>query len=136
LVVSAVDAEGNASDPVVIAPPAQPLSKLALTKPGLADESDENNGALTFGASNYPNPFNPETVIKYALPEGADVRLVIYNTLGQQVRELVNRSQAPGQYQVRWDSRDAMGRQVSSGVYFYRLVAGSNVATKRMMLLK
>lgn len=57
---------------------------------------------LVFGVVNYPNPFNPETVIMYALPETNSVRLVIYNVLGQQARQLVNAHQVSGQYGVRW----------------------------------
>lgn len=91
----------------------------------------------TFSLSqNYPNPFNPETVIGYALAEASDVRLIIYNVLGQQVRELVNASQSPGQYSVRWDGRNALGAQVTSGVYIYRLIAGSQVELRKMILLK
>ena len=134
LMVSAEDASGNVSEPVEVAPPARGRAKPVLSKPALAADSDED--ALTFGASNYPNPFNPETVIQYTLAEAGDVRLVIYNVLGQQVRELVNASQSPGQYHVRWNSRDAFGHPVSSGVYFYRLVAGSDVAIKKMLLMK
>ena len=61
---------------------------------------------------------------------------VIYNLLGKQVRVLVNGSQAAGQYQVRWDGRDASGYQVTSGVYLYRLVAGTEVAIRKMILVK
>ncbi|MDP6042527.1 MAG: FlgD immunoglobulin-like domain containing protein [Candidatus Latescibacteria bacterium] len=85
---------------------------------------------------NYPNPFNPETVIGYSLAEVSNVQLVIYNLVGQQVRVLVNDSQAAGLYQVRWDGRDASGYQVTSGVYLYRLVAGSQVEMRKMILLK
>ena len=67
-------------------------------------------GIATFGLDqNYPNPFNPETVIQYCLDAASEVRLVIYNVLGQRARELVNASQSPGVYAVRW------GRQVTSG---------------------
>lgn len=102
-----------------------------------AGPSGLSERALSFGlAQNHPNPFNPETVIGYTLPEASAVRLVIYNLLGQEVRELVNGAQAAGQYQVRWDGRDAAGYDVTSGVYLYRLVAGSQVDTRRMLLLK
>lgn len=102
-----------------------------LAKPALTDE------ALTFGVDqNYPNPFNPVTTIRYTLPEASDVRLVIYNILGQQVRVLVNAKQMPGVYSVSWDSRDAYGRSVASGLYFYRLQAGPHVAVRKMLLMK
>ncbi len=87
-------------------------------------------------SQNHPNPFNPETVIGYTLSEASNVQLVIYNLLGQEVRMLVNGSQAAGQYQVRWDGRDALGRQVTSGVYLYRLLSGTDVAVRKMILIK
>lgn len=100
------------------------------------EKGGKARGKPAFSVANYPNPFNPETVIRYTLPEGADVRLAIYNILGQQVRELVNTAQVSGQYNVRWDGKDALGRPVSSGVYFYHLVARQNMATKKMVLVK
>ena len=93
-------------------------------------------GGLVFGSENHPNPFNPATMIRYTIAEPANVRLVIYNMLGQQIRQLVNVQQAPGQYEVRWNSEDELGRSVSSGVYFYRLEAGAHVMLKKMLLMK
>jgi hypothetical protein len=110
------------------------LSDNAEVAPAVQDRLVQRN-AFTL-SQNYPNPFNPETVIGYALGEASDVRLIIYNVLGQQVRELVNASQAPGQYSVRWDGRNALGAQVTSGVYIYRLVAGTQVEMRKMILLK
>ena len=63
---------------------------------------------------NFPNPFNPETTIAYGLPEGAEVRLFIYNVLGQQVRTLVDGWQPPGHYVVVWDSTNDTGHRVSA----------------------
>ncbi|MDA0711783.1 MAG: T9SS type A sorting domain-containing protein, partial [bacterium] len=85
---------------------------------------------------NQPNPFNPDTQIGYQLSEPGEVSLVIYNVLGQQVRQLVAASQPAGFYRVGWNGQDALGRPVSSGVYFYRLTAGSFSQTKMMVLLK
>ena len=87
-------------------------------------------------ADNYPNPFNPETTIKYALPEAVDVRLEIYNMLGQMVRTLVSEGQSPGRYVVRWDATDESGGALSTGIYFYRLQAGDFLDTRKMLLLK
>lgn len=80
---------------------------------------------------NYPNPFNPSTSISYSLPELSSVDLTIYNMLGQKVASLVSQTQEAGSYTVTWNASSA-----SSGVYIYRLSVGSQVFTKRMMLIK
>ena len=86
---------------------------------------------------NYPNPFNPETTIHYELPKTSKVVLRIYNTLGQEVRKLVNERQPAGAYQMSWDGRDEGGKQVSSGIYFYQLKAGNSfLETKKMVLMR
>lgn len=82
-------------------------------------------------APNYPNPFNPTTLIQYALPEAAMVRLRVYNILGQEVQRLVATEQPAGRYDVRFDAS-----RLSAGVYFYVLEAGSFRATRQMVLLK
>ena len=90
-------------------------------------------------SQNYPNPFNPTTSIQYSVSSGQSpphVTLKIYNILGQEMRTLVNTSQEPGYYTVTWDGKDALGNEVSSGVYFYRLRAGDFTATRRMVLMK
>jgi hypothetical protein len=85
---------------------------------------------------NYPNPFNPSTTIRYTLPEASNVRLTIYNVLGQEIRTLVNAAQTRGVHSVQWDGRDASGRQAATGVYIYRLEAGQFVATRNMVFTK
>jgi hypothetical protein len=91
---------------------------------------------------NYPNPFNPTTVIKYALPKACEVKIQIYNILGQKVRSLVDERQDPGHKMIHWDGKDDNGKEVSSGIYFCRIVAhtgqGSEdfVKCKKMTLLK
>ncbi len=85
---------------------------------------------------NYPNPFNPSTEIQYELPQKAVVRLVIYNALGQVVKTLISREQEAGNYRVVWDGRDEHGVKTGSGVYVYRLKAGSFSAAKKMVLLQ
>ena len=88
-------------------------------------------------ANNYPNPFNPATTIKYALPQAADVELTVYNVVGQVVRTLVAEHQSAGRYVVEWDAANDSGHSLSSGMYFYRLEAGGEfLETKKMLLLK
>jgi len=82
-------------------------------------------------SQNYPNPFNPTTQIAYQLPDAANVRLSIFNLLGQEVEVLVNERKEAGSYTASWNAGN-----LSSGVYMYRLEVGSNVITKRMTLIK
>ncbi len=92
---------------------------------------------LVFSLSqNAPNPFNPETIISYSLPQSEQVKLVIYNVLGQEIRTLVNAFKPAGRYRVVWNSRDDFGRLVSSGVYFYQITAGEFTNTRKMLILK
>ncbi len=87
---------------------------------------------------NFPNPFNPDTTIKYDLAESADITLQIYNVLGQVVRTLVaSEAQNAGRYQIRWNGMDDRGVPVSSGVYFYEISAeGKFQQVQKLMLLK
>lgn len=85
---------------------------------------------------NYPNPFNPVSTIRYELPLGSDVSLVIYDILGREVARLVQGEQAAGYHQVVWDGRAATGREVPSGIYIARLVTGEYSKAIKMVLLK
>ncbi|MCK4858436.1 MAG: T9SS type A sorting domain-containing protein [candidate division Zixibacteria bacterium] len=85
---------------------------------------------------NAPNPFNPNTVIEFAVPQSGDVRVEVFNVLGQRVNVLVDDFLDAGRHQVGWDGTDASGRSVSSGIYFYRMTAGEFSDTRKMMLLK
>ncbi|TLY30013.1 MAG: T9SS type A sorting domain-containing protein [Ignavibacteria bacterium] len=82
-------------------------------------------------AQNYPNPFNPLTVIRYTLPRSTFVSLRVYNLLGEAVATLVNELKEPGSYGVAWD-----GNRRSSGVYFYRIIAGEFVSTRKMIFVR
>jgi hypothetical protein len=87
-------------------------------------------------SQNLPNPFNPSTQIGYELQDAGEVTLVVHNVLGQSVRVLVRGHQSAGTYQVRWNGLDSQGRAVSTGTYIYRLTSGSQVETKRMLLVR
>ncbi|MBD3288075.1 T9SS type A sorting domain-containing protein [candidate division KSB1 bacterium] len=90
---------------------------------------------------NYPNPFNPETVIEYHLPQASDVSISIYNIRGQLVRTLVNGYKEAGIHHAIWNSTDATGADIVSGIYLYRIKATGEDGrkysfTRRMVLLK
>ena len=85
---------------------------------------------------NYPNPFNPETQISYQIPEDNFVSLKIFNSLGQEIRTLVNENQQTGNFSVLWNGRDDFGELVGSGFYFYVLKAGEFRGTKKALLLR
>ncbi len=85
---------------------------------------------------NYPNPFNPSTTIRFALPQASDVKLTIYNIRGQLVRTLISGPMAAGRHNQIWNGRDQRGVQVATGTYVYRIQAGDFVATRKLMLMK
>ena len=85
---------------------------------------------------NNPNPFNPSTSIKYYIPQAMDVTIKIYDVLGREVTTLINKQATTGYHVVYWNGRDSYGRSVASGVYLYRLTAGTFSETKKMNLLK
>ncbi|MGH7597980.1 MAG: carboxypeptidase regulatory-like domain-containing protein [bacterium] len=87
-------------------------------------------------AQNFPNPFNPETGIKYQVPVRTNVSLRVYNALGQEVRTLVNTVQGAGVYSAVWDGKDNNGRQLTTGIYLVRLEAGDFVMTRKMAMVK
>lgn len=85
---------------------------------------------------NYPNPFNPTTHIRYDIAEAGNVRLVIYNMLGQQVRTLVTGAQDVGRYEVMWNGLNDAGQPVATGIYVYHFQAGSYSQTHKMAFIK
>ncbi len=87
-------------------------------------------------ASNHPNPFNPTTTLRFSLPQAGEAELSIYNLLGQRVATLVKGPQEAGPHALQWDGRDDAGRELASGVYFYRLQAGTQVETRKLLLLR
>ena len=85
---------------------------------------------------NYPNPFNPTTQIRYDLPEYQFVSIAIYDVMGRNIRNLMNKNQAAGFHSVRWDAKNDIGEGVAAGMYIYTIQAGEFKATKKMVLLK
>ncbi len=114
---------------------------LSLPKKGFDDEksltSNENSLPDKFTLDqNFPNPFNPTTQIRFGIPEAGNVTLKIYNSVGQLVKTLVDGNMSEGFHQVTWDATDSNGGKLSSGVYFYRITAGSFSQVNKMLLLK
>jgi len=85
---------------------------------------------------NYPNPFNPETTIQFALPEASAVRVVVYDLMGRVIQTLVDTQLGAGTHTVRWDGRTNSSGLAPSGAYFYRMDAGTFSQTRQMTLLK
>lgn len=112
------------------------ISRLSLI---LSVEDVSTDGALPNGYSleqNYPNPFNPETKIRFAIPEGSQVKVEVYNMLGQSVMVLVDEYLTAGVKEITWNGVNASGRQVASGVYLYRISTDKFTDAKTMVLLK
>ena len=85
---------------------------------------------------NYPNPFNPVTSIRFDIPELSFARMDIYNILGQRVRTLFHDAVEPGYHMAQWDGKNDIGEELPSGMYMYRLHAGTYIAMEKLILLK
>jgi len=107
--------------------------KFSLENASLVNENRPNKFFLN---PSYPNPFNLSTTITFTLPLSGFASLVIYNVMGQEVRELVSDTMTTGLHSVTWDGKDNRSEPVSSGIYFSRLTIGNHAAAGRMLLLK
>ncbi len=117
------------------APTALINGTIDVTLVGIEDEN--NSLPKSFSLSqNFPNPFNPSTTIQFALPVSEFVSLKIYNLLGQEVNQLVNENFNAGFHNVKWNGLDKNNNPVSSGVYLYKIEAGSFVSIKKAVYLK
>jgi len=85
---------------------------------------------------NYPNPFNPETIIRFELPRTQDVEILVYNNLGQVVRQLLNEELSAGEHRIRWDGKNSFGRPCGSGIYYLQLAGSESVLIRKMLLLR
>ena len=106
---------------------------------GMSSLNTEDNSLDPIGfelKQNYPNPFNPTTSISYELPQESNISIKIYNTLGHEIRTLVNEYKSAGQYQVTWDGISNLGERLGNGTYFFQLTAGDFIQTRKMVLLK
>ncbi|MEC8706163.1 MAG: T9SS type A sorting domain-containing protein, partial [Candidatus Neomarinimicrobiota bacterium] len=85
---------------------------------------------------NFPNPFNPNTTIRFDLPRATDVSIVVFNVLGQKIKTIERAQMNPGYHSIIWNATNDFGSQVSAGMYFYQLRTNEFVKTKKMILLK
>jgi hypothetical protein len=85
---------------------------------------------------NHPNPFNPQTVIRFYLPEAQAIFLDVYNVAGERVARLAEGKKEKGYHEVTWDGRSSLGTMCSSGVYFSRLVAGKSTISRKMVIMR
>jgi hypothetical protein len=111
----------------------------ANAKFGFIQDIDNNENSIPDVFSleqNYPNPFNPSTIIKFSLPEPSNVKLDIYNSIGQKVITLIDKYMQPGFYLQQWNGEDVFGEPLASGIYFYIIQANQFVNTKKMILVK
>lgn len=97
-----------------------------------------NNGSPPFFSlmSNYPNPFNPETRIPYALSKRLFITLGVYDILGREVKILDQGIKKPGKYEVKWDGKNQYSIPVANGIYFYRLLTGDFCQTRKLILMR
>ncbi len=125
--------------------PDTPLGVLAAIMVGEPPRKNIDSSPLPENfilASNYPNPFNPNTTIRYGLPENSDVTLIVYDITGREIIQLVDSRVPAGDRRVIWNGRDRHGNPVASGLYIYRLVAKSNetkqvfTQSNKMVLMK
>jgi hypothetical protein len=122
--LAAVDVHGNESDYAVLGPSS------------VTGEEAPDLPMATCLSQNHPNPFNPVTMIRFDLAETDIVSLRIYDAAGRLVNVLATGRREAGSYELTWDGRDSSGRQVTSGVYFYKLSAGEYEKTRKMILLR
>ncbi|MBC8366305.1 T9SS type A sorting domain-containing protein [bacterium] len=117
----------NAGDPVIV-----PISIEVLFDP----TDSEDPPAVLALAKNHPNPFNPKTTIAFALAQSGQAKLTVFDVRGRAVTILSDGHMGAGRYSVDWDGRDDKGRQMASGLYFYKLEAENQVLTEKMLMLK
>jgi hypothetical protein len=138
VVVTATDASGNSTEQTLTV--AVPLSKGNVSDNGNGKGKGRGKEAVAPLANtlnqNYPNPFNAQTQISFDIASTGMVRMELFDITGRTIRTLVDQTYTPGRYRVTWDGRDGAGNEVASGMYIYRLSAGTDVMTKRLMLLR
>ena len=127
--LTASDSNGYESDP---------SNEVSITIEAISSTGGEGNNEIeNFQLyQNYPNPFNPTTTIDYRLASNSKVTITVYNILGNEIKKLVDEFKAAGSYQTIWDGKNNNGRSVSSGVYFYQMIAENYTLVKKLILQK
>ncbi|MGE5806855.1 MAG: T9SS type A sorting domain-containing protein, partial [Ignavibacteria bacterium] len=113
--------------------------KLPTPEQGILSEIKTSSQELIkeyYLGQNYPNPFNPSTEIIFQIVNPSHVTLKVFDILGREVKTLINEEKGNGRHSIRWNGNNNLNEAVSSGIYFYKLDAGSFTNTKKMMLLR
>ncbi|MBN2410756.1 T9SS type A sorting domain-containing protein [candidate division KSB1 bacterium] len=101
--------------------------------------NDPDTGAISDKfelKQNFPNPFNASTTFKFNMPEQSSITIKVFNTLGQEVKTLVDKNYGPGFHEIVWDGRDNSGQFVTSGLYFYKMQAGDFMEIKKLIIIR
>ncbi|MDO9577900.1 MAG: T9SS type A sorting domain-containing protein, partial [Candidatus Cloacimonadales bacterium] len=111
---------------------------IPMTQPvGVEEHEIPHNASLISHLSNYPNPFNPSTTIRFETTNLHELpRIEIYNLKGQKVKQLVSDQLSAGQHSVEWNGTDGNNKSVASGIYFYKISTGKDTDMRKMLLLK
>jgi len=107
-----------------------------VTQKGTSDGIGELPVVLTELYGNFPNPFNPETVIYFGMAEPGNVSIEIYNIRGQKIKNILNRHMDKGRHSISWNGTDELGRAIGSGLYLYVMRTDQHTSVKRMLLMK
>ncbi len=107
-----------------------------LSKESALEDGDSQTPSEYFLHNGYPNPFNPSTKILFDLPRESEVKLIVYDSMGHEIRKLVSEIKAAGTYSVFWDGKDEVGQQMSSGIYLLKMKAATFTANQKLVLLR
>ncbi len=130
-------AEQDSTFALILATPNGETLQLAPVKTDLSIQNEKPIVASNiYSISNYPNPFNPVTSINYSLAKGSNIKIVIYDILGNVVKEVYSGFQTPGKKSINWNATNFKGETVSSGIYFYEIKSNRFRVVKSMMYLK
>lgn len=109
---------------------------IKITGSSSSQDIGNNVPSSSFLGQNYPNPFNPKTTINYKVNKLSEVKIQIYDSLGNIIKEIIDETKYPGSYSVDWDGKDEIGNLMPSGTYFYKVQVGDFFQSKKMILLK